>query len=79
MQKVVLKYSNRKLYDKDLKSYISLQDLENYATNNITFSVIEHQTKKDITEEELVKVLANKLNKSSNKSKDSLIALIQNV
>lgn len=77
MQKVIIKYENRKLYDKDLKGYISLQELENYAINNITFSVIKHKTQEDITNETLVRVLANKLNKSSNKSTDSLITLIQ--
>lgn len=78
MQRVIVKYSNRKLYDKEVKGYITLHELENYVTNSITFSVIEHKTKKDVTSEELVKVLANKLSKSSNKSTESLITLIQN-
>lgn len=78
MQKIIIKYDNRKLYDKEIKSYISLQELEKYAINNITFCVIEHKSQNDITNKTLVKVLANKLDKSVNNSTDSLINLIKN-
>ena len=71
----IIKYKNRKYYDKTTKSYTKLSDLEKLVKSGENFTVTEKETQKDITYPTLVNVLSNKLtNNTVNTS--SLIELI---
>lgn len=71
----IIKYKNRKYYDKTTKSYTKLSDLEKLVKSGENFTVTEKETQKDITYPTLVNVLSNKLtNNAVNTS--SLIELI---
>lgn len=55
--KTIVKYSNRKMYDKELRSYITFKQL--LAMPLGSFVVVEKETKKDITLDTLLSFLAN--------------------
>lgn len=51
MTKVIIKYPNRKLYDKSISKYISLKDIHEMVKADVQLLVIENITKTDITRE----------------------------
>jgi polyhydroxyalkanoate synthesis regulator protein len=55
----IVKYSNRKLYDKQVGRYITLTDMVNIVRAGIEFRVVDHKTRLDVTNE----VLSNAINK----------------
>jgi polyhydroxyalkanoate synthesis regulator protein len=48
-KRVIVKYSNRKLYDTQESKYINLKDIGEMLME--TFVVLEHETSKDVTDE----------------------------
>lgn len=69
----IVKYPNRKLYNKTSSEYITLDDVKNYVVENKEFNVVDHVNKNDITEitvlRTMVKVLSEKKG-NLNKYKD---------
>ena len=59
---MIFKYENRKLYDKELKGYVTLKDLFSRMKTSKEFKVIDNVTSKDITNEVKLSVL-NKFSK----------------
>jgi polyhydroxyalkanoate synthesis regulator protein len=53
--KVITRYSNRKMYDKETSKYVTLNDI--VALPMGSFQIVEHKTKKDITTESLLSYL----------------------
>lgn len=45
----ILKYSNRKLYSKELKKYVTLPYLLEKINSGADVRVLDHKTKKDVT------------------------------
>ena len=45
----IIKYSNRKLYSKDLKGYVTLSELLDYVKQGKSLEVVDNTTKQDIT------------------------------
>ena len=61
----LVKYKNRKLYDKTHSKYVTLENIAQYVEKGIRFKVTDNTNKnKDITNETLVKVLNTQLNTS---------------
>ncbi len=58
-ERIISKYSNRRLYDNFDSKYISLRDIEKLVTNGIAFKVIDIKTKEDVTYPVLVHVIVN--------------------
>ena len=48
-QKLVIKYKNRKLYDSEQHTYITLAHLVEFVKRDIAFKVMERETRKDVT------------------------------
>lgn len=62
--KLIKKYANRKYYDTETSKYISLQDIHSMVLADTLFTVIENDTKQDITAQVILDVtyLVNKSN-----------------
>lgn len=50
-------YANRKLYDPQLSTYLSLEDVARMVRSGDEVTVVDFATKKDITADTLVRVL----------------------
>lgn len=50
---ILKRYSNRKVYNPETKSYINLVDLLSMVRDGREFSVVDHDTQQDITRETL--------------------------
>jgi len=60
----IIKYGNRKFYNKDASYYMNLNEIKNLIEQGFMVKIIEYETKKDITKEVLLKILfLNKLQK----------------
>lgn len=71
----IIKYKNRKYYDKVKKGYVTLKGLESLIRSGEAFTVTEKETQKDITYPTLVNVLSSKLN-TTQVNNESIIELI---
>ncbi|SHH18546.1 polyhydroxyalkanoate synthesis repressor PhaR [Ferrimonas marina] len=58
MMKLIKRYPNRRLYDTELKGYITLMDVRGYIKNYEPFSVVDSKTGDEITRAVLLQVLA---------------------
>ena len=73
----IIRYDNRKLYDKTNRQYISLKNLVEVVKAGEKIRVTKHKTDKDITYQTLVKVLSCKLENTS-RTNESIEGLIIN-
>lgn len=55
--RVIKKYPNRRLYDTETKTYITLEDVRQLVCDNIDFRVIDSSSKKDITQSTLLQII----------------------
>ena len=62
-KKVIVKYENRKFYDKDIKGYININKMKEYVKDDIEFVVLKHKNKEDITHTVLTSIFGKVLNK----------------
>lgn len=53
----IRKYRNRKLYDTDLKTYITLVDLGEEIRGGKEIRIVDHETQADITAEILTEII----------------------
>ncbi len=76
--RIIKRYKNRRLYDTELKSYITHVELERLISGFEPFTVIDSVSGKDITLAVLGQVLIGGLknNRHKTRSKESLIKLI---
>ncbi|MCP4703155.1 MAG: hypothetical protein GY865_00975 [candidate division Zixibacteria bacterium] len=76
--RIIKRYKNRRLYDTELKSYITHTELGHIIKRGDPFKVIESSTGEEITLAVLGQVLIGKLKheKDETKSKENLIELI---
>jgi polyhydroxyalkanoate synthesis repressor PhaR len=58
MARIIKKYANRRLYDTENSCYITLDDLKNLIISGIPIEVQEAKTKKDISREVLLQLVA---------------------
>ncbi|NUM36092.1 MAG: hypothetical protein HUU50_16240 [Candidatus Brocadiae bacterium] len=59
MSILIKKYSNRRLYNTEEKRYITQEDLMKMIQQGQEVSIIDNDTKKDITEETLMQIILN--------------------
>lgn len=59
--KIIKRYKNRRLYDTDLKKYITHNELALYIRTEIPFQVIENATGEDITLKVMSQLLVSEL------------------
>ena len=76
MERIIVKYANRKLYDKGTKQYVTLKEVKSLVNNGESFRVIDNKTKQDITYNTLATIAYNNLLNTNNKNENELISLI---
>ena len=54
---VIKKYANRRLYNTDTSSYITLEDLARMTRENVDFSVVDAKSGDDITHTILTQII----------------------
>lgn len=69
---IITKYKNRKLYSKELSKYVNLNYLLDLVNTDNNFIVLEHNTKKDVTNSTLSEAILK-----LNPKKEDLIYLIK--
>ena len=57
-ERVITKYGSRRLYDTTESAYIAFADLKNLIYQNISFCIIDANTKLDVTRSVLVQVIS---------------------
>mgnify|MGYP003384618633 CR=1 FL=1 len=57
--KLIKRYPNRRLYDTEIKGYITLADVRTYIKSFCSFEVIDSKTGKDLTRQVLLQVLTD--------------------
>jgi len=57
--RIIKKYPNRRLYDTDISSYITLEDVRQLIVDNEPFEVRDAKTSEDITRSVLLQIIAD--------------------
>lgn len=55
--RVIKKYPNRRLYDTEISSYITLEDVKRLVLEQVSFQVIDARSKEDITRGILLQII----------------------
>lgn len=55
--RIIKKYPNRRLYDTEISSYITLGDVRELIIKHVSFQVIDAKSKKDITRSILLQII----------------------
>lgn len=55
--RLIKKYKNRRLYDTEISRYITVEELQRYVIDGVSFRVEDSATKKDITNATLLQIL----------------------
>lgn len=75
---VVKRYSNRKLYNTNESRYATLNDIAALVKSGKDVKIVDHKTKKDITEATLAQIIFEKEKDQKKLSKQALKDIIQN-
>lgn len=57
MTRLIKKYKNRRLYDTEISQYITIEDLQHYVVDGVSFQVEDSSTGHDITNAVLLQIL----------------------
>lgn len=57
MTRLIKKYKNRRLYDTETSQYITLEELQRYVIDNVSFKVEDSLTGKDLTNAILLQII----------------------
>lgn len=55
--RVIKKYPNRRLYDTEISSYVTLEDIRQLVVDNETFQVVDAKSGQDITRSVLLQII----------------------
>lgn len=75
--RIIKKYPNRRLYDTEVSSYITLEDVRKLVVDKVIIKVIDARTQEDITHSTLLQIILEQEEKGPSLfSTDSLLQLI---
>lgn len=57
--RIIKKYPNRRLYDTEISSYVTLEDLKKLVLERINFQVIDAKTQEDLTNSTLLQIITD--------------------
>ena len=77
--RTIVKYQNRKLYDRKSRGYTTLDQLKEVIKDGENIQVIDAKTKSDITYQVMTSILFNGLQTSENFKQLDVINLINNL
>lgn len=55
--RMIKKYPNRRLYDTEVSSYVTLEDLKKLVLERINFQVVDARTQEDLTNSTLLQII----------------------
>ena len=55
--RLIKKYPNRRLYDTQTSTYITLSEVKRYVLDNVTFAVVDAKTNEDLTRSILLQII----------------------
>jgi polyhydroxyalkanoate synthesis repressor PhaR len=55
--KIIKRYANRKLYDTESSTYVTLEDIAEMVKAGVEFSILDNRSKRDITSQTLAQIL----------------------
>lgn len=58
----IIKYANRKYYNKTIHKYVNLSEVAEYINKGVEFTILNHKTKADITKQTKFAALSKKEN-----------------
>lgn len=58
-QRLIKKYPNRRLYDTQIRAYITLEDIKQLVLDRVEFKVIDSRSQKDLTQNTLLQIIAD--------------------
>jgi len=61
--RIIKKYPNRRLYDTEISSYITLEDVKKLVTAGINLKVIDARTEEDLTSPTLLQIITEQEDK----------------
>ena len=61
MTKVIKRYANRKLYDTEQSTYVTLDEIEQMIKDGEELKIIDNKSKEDITHVTLAQILFERL------------------
>lgn len=56
--RVIKKYPNRRLYDTEVSSYITLEDVRHLVVDGVEFKVVDAKTQEEITRSVMLQIIA---------------------
>lgn len=63
-QRIIKRYNNRRLYDTTESKYITLEDIKKLVLNNLSFQIIDNETKEDFTNYVLLQIINEEENQN---------------
>lgn len=57
-KRIIKKYPNRRLYDTEVSSYVTLDDIKKLVLQNISFQVLDAKTQEDLTNNTLLQIIS---------------------
>lgn len=63
--KIIKRYTNRKLYDTESSSYVTLDEIARMVKEGVEFSIIDNRSKRDLTSLTLAQILCEQEKKQS--------------
>ena len=63
--RIIKKYPNRRLYDTEISSYITLEEVKALVLKHVNFCVIDSKTAKDMTNNILLQIISEQENNGS--------------
>lgn len=56
--RLIKKYPNRRLYDTEVSSYITLEDVKKLVISNVPFRIVDARSQEDLTHSTLLQIIA---------------------
>lgn len=57
MTRLIKKYKNRRLYDTETSQYITLEQLQRYVVDGVSFKIVDSESGKDLTNSVLLQII----------------------
>ncbi|HOW16999.1 MAG TPA: polyhydroxyalkanoate synthesis regulator DNA-binding domain-containing protein [bacterium] len=72
-ERIVKRYSNRKLYDTELSRYVTIEEVANHIRDGISVKIVDNKSGEDITGSTLALIVLEAEKKSRNRSSSSVL------
>ena len=74
---MLVKYSNRKIYDRTKSKYVTFTDIETDIKNCRDVQIVDNATGKDVTKEVLLSLIGNRLD--TKMKLEDIIEIVENL